>query len=289
MGLKAQRYLSLAGATMLAFIMVGCQLPGAQPAPVTEFDPDAATPPADPGSGGGLPEPTTLGPIDVFATETASAAEAPAGADGGEIEGLPTTSSDVPGEGTPAESEATPDPLGTPSGAQPTEGTPAADGIPSPTLPGLPSSGETPGAQATPTVSQGTPVAQAGSDPNCPATHTVARGENLYRIALRYGLTTSQLANANGITNPNAIKVGQILRIPGCSGPPAGGGADGGAAPTAAPAGGSSTDILHTVAVGENLFRIALKYGTTWQQLAAYNGISDPTAIFVGQVIRVPQ
>jgi lipoprotein-anchoring transpeptidase ErfK/SrfK len=36
----------------------------------------------------------------------------------------------------------------------------------------------------------------------------------LYRIALHYGLTTDQLAAANGIANSNTIYVGQVLRIP---------------------------------------------------------------------------
>jgi lipoprotein-anchoring transpeptidase ErfK/SrfK len=37
----------------------------------------------------------------------------------------------------------------------------------------------------------------------------------LFRIALRYGLTTSQLAAANGISDQSSIYVGQVLRIPG--------------------------------------------------------------------------
>jgi len=53
--------------------------------------------------------------------------------------------------------------------------------------------------------------------------HTVQPGENLYRIALRYGLTTHTLAAANSISNPNAIYAGQRLTIPDVSGaiPPA--------------------------------------------------------------------
>ena len=44
---------------------------------------------------------------------------------------------------------------------------------------------------------------------------TVAAGENLYRIALRYNMTWTTLAAANGITNPDFIVVGQVLQIPG--------------------------------------------------------------------------
>lgn len=44
----------------------------------------------------------------------------------------------------------------------------------------------------------------------------------------------------------------------------------------------------HIVQPGENLFRIGLRYGVPYPQLAAYNGISDPTRIFVGQCIIIP-
>ncbi len=44
----------------------------------------------------------------------------------------------------------------------------------------------------------------------------------------------------------------------------------------------------HVVAPGENLFRIALQYGTTVEALAAANNIADPTHIYVGQVLVIP-
>ncbi|MEQ8676454.1 MAG: CAP domain-containing protein [Aggregatilineales bacterium] len=44
----------------------------------------------------------------------------------------------------------------------------------------------------------------------------------------------------------------------------------------------------HTIAAGENLYRISLRYGTTVAALSAVNGITDPTRIFVGDVLRVP-
>ena len=45
--------------------------------------------------------------------------------------------------------------------------------------------------------------------------HVVKRGENLSRIARRYGTTVKAIAKANGIKNPNRIYTGQRLRIPG--------------------------------------------------------------------------
>jgi LysM repeat protein len=44
--------------------------------------------------------------------------------------------------------------------------------------------------------------------------HIVQRGENLFRISLRYNVTLAALMAANGIFNPNLIFVGQRLRIP---------------------------------------------------------------------------
>ncbi|MCD6291361.1 MAG: LysM peptidoglycan-binding domain-containing protein [Anaerolineae bacterium] len=44
--------------------------------------------------------------------------------------------------------------------------------------------------------------------------HIVQRGETLQSIALKYGVTVSELAAANGITNPNVIYPGQKLVIP---------------------------------------------------------------------------
>ncbi len=49
--------------------------------------------------------------------------------------------------------------------------------------------------------------------------------------------------------------------------------------------GGSTT---HVVQPGENLYRIALSYGTTWPVLAAANGIANPNLIYVGQVLVIP-
>ncbi len=45
---------------------------------------------------------------------------------------------------------------------------------------------------------------------------------------------------------------------------------------------------VHVVQQGENLFRIGLRYGVPFRQLAAFNGIADPTRIVVGQEIRIP-
>ncbi len=45
-------------------------------------------------------------------------------------------------------------------------------------------------------------------------THIVQRGETLYSIARKYGITPESLAQANGLTDPNRLVVGQVLVIP---------------------------------------------------------------------------
>src|SRR5690606_33455910 len=102
-------------------------------------------------------------------------------------------------------------------------------------------------AQAEPALAQGSGT-----------THVVQRGENLFRIALRYGTTWPVLAAANGLVNPNLIYSGQVLIIPGpgtqppATPPPT--------YPTAAPQPTSAppTGGSYTVVAGDTLSRIAI-------------------------------
>lgn len=62
--------------------------------------------------------------------------------------------------------------------------------------------------------------------------------------------------------------------------PPAGTGSNG--------KGNTTGEIVYTVVKGDTLSGIAARYGTTYQKLAEYNGISNPNVIYVGQKIRIP-
>ncbi|HRF95719.1 MAG TPA: LysM peptidoglycan-binding domain-containing protein, partial [Aggregatilineales bacterium] len=101
--------------------------------------------------------------------------------------------------------------------------------------------------------------------------HVVQRGENLYRIALQYGLTVEQIAVANGIVNTGSIMVGQRLIIPSAN-----------FIPTA-----TETPQTHIVQAGESLSRIAQLYGMTTESLTTLNGITNPNSLYVGQVLQV--
>lgn len=61
-----------------------------------------------------------------------------------------------------------------------------------------------------------------------------------------------------------------------------------GVADTAPDAGAAQGVTVYTVKKGDTLYQIAAKYGTTYQAIAAYNGIKNPNAIRVGQKIKIP-
>lgn len=132
-----------------------------------------------------------------------------------------------------------------------------------------------PTAAFTPVPTTPAPTTLAPTSAPAPAgqvTHVVQRGENLFRIALRYGTTVQAIASANGITNPSLIYAGQKLVIPTSGTQPS---------PPA-------TGTTYVVQPGDNLFRIALRYNMSYLYLAQYNGIANPSRIYVGQVLRIP-
>ncbi|MBW3658362.1 MAG: LysM peptidoglycan-binding domain-containing protein [Actinobacteria bacterium] len=105
-------------------------------------------------------------------------------------------------------------------------------------------------------------VAQAG--------YVLRPGDTLSGVAHRLGTTVSALAAANGITDPDRVRAGDTLDVPG-------------GAPS--PATGTRT---YRVAAGDALSRIARAHGVSMATLQEANGISDPDRIRIGQVMRVP-
>ena len=51
----------------------------------------------------------------------------------------------------------------------------------------------------------------------------------------------------------------------------------------------TTNDVVYTVKSGDTLSGIASKYNTTYQKLAEYNNIPNPSIIYVGQKIRIPR
>jgi len=110
------------------------------------------------------------------------------------------------------------------------------------------------------------PVAATPSSQEGSVYHIVQAGENVYRIALKYGTTVEAIAAANGLADPGSVRVGQRLLIPV----------------------GAAASTVYVVQPGDTLYSIARRHGTTVEALAALNGLAPPYTIKVGQTLTVP-
>ncbi|CAD2077017.1 LysM peptidoglycan-binding domain-containing protein [Jeotgalicoccus meleagridis] len=95
-------------------------------------------------------------------------------------------------------------------------------------------------------------------------TYKVQSGDTLSGIAQKFGTTTKALQNLNGISNPNKIFAGQVLKVKGTT---------------------KAKTSTYTVKPGDTLSGIASKYGTTTKALQNLNGIANPNLIYAGQKI----
>lgn len=122
-------------------------------------------------------------------------------------------------------------------------------------------------------------------------TYTVVRGDSLWSIAKRNGLTVSDLATANNLRASATLQLGQKLIIPGkaVTQPVA----------TTLPAPipeeikeartvTKKESVTHVVKSGETLGAIARKYQVSIGEIATANNISDPGKIRPGQELMIP-
>ncbi len=103
------------------------------------------------------------------------------------------------------------------------------------------------------------------------AIHIVQRGETMFSIAQRYGMTADTIAHTNGVPDPRRIFVGQRLVIP-----------------NAKVDAEQDATTAHIVEAGDTLTTIATRYHTTWQHLVQINDLLSPNAVYAGQVVQVP-
>lgn len=96
------------------------------------------------------------------------------------------------------------------------------------------------------------------------STYVVQRGDTLARIARAHGTSWARLARLNNISDPNRIRVGQVIALP------------------------ESAEAAYIVKPGDTLGKIAKRLGTSVAALARANGIEDANRIHVGQAIRAP-
>lgn len=104
--------------------------------------------------------------------------------------------------------------------------------------------------------------------------YTVQAGDTLSSIAAKFGTTVANLVAINNISNPNLIYVGEVLKLPTDTGISSG-------------ASSNQYDSSYVVQAGDTLSGIALRFNTTVNYLARINGITNPSLIYPGEVLKI--
>lgn len=98
--------------------------------------------------------------------------------------------------------------------------------------------------------------------------YTVQRGDTLWGISRRYGVSIQNIVSWNNIKNPNLIYTGNKLVI-------------------YLNENNGTQELLYRVRKGDTLSQIALQYGTTVRRLVQINDIRNPNLIYIGQILRI--
>ena len=143
------------------------------------------------------------------------------------------------------------------------------------------------------------PAAALPVVPAAPAvtTYVIQKGDSISKIAHKHGLSTRELAEANGIKDLNKIRIGQKLNIPSYGGAAAPAveksaeksaekkaGKGGAKAPKAAAVAGANEYI---VVAGDSLGKIAVKHGVKVAALREANSLKNDN-IRTGQKLVIP-
>jgi LysM repeat protein len=127
---------------------------------------------------------------------------------------------------------------------------------------------------------------QVKVQPKTGTPYTIKKGESLSSIAARNRMSWKKLADYNLISNPNKVRVGQVILIPD----------SGSSAARTTPAANTPTSPrveitsgkTYVVQSGDSLSVIAQRYGTKVSALKSVNNlVSDK--LLVGQVLKLPE
>ena len=152
-----------------------------------------------------------------------------------------------------------------------------------------------------------TRAASSFSPPRAAGTYTVQRGDTMFSIANRHGLTAEELMSANGITDPHLIHSGLTLNLnireapepPAASEPATAASAPAQTVAAQAPASQLTASAAaqarfagglkeYIVRRGDYLTELGVRFDLEWMILAEHNNISPPYVLHTGQVLRIP-
>ncbi|MBR6081181.1 MAG: M23 family metallopeptidase [Treponema sp.] len=106
--------------------------------------------------------------------------------------------------------------------------------------------------------------------------YTVEKGDTLYGISRRYGVSIDSLCGWNGIDKTEVLRVGQVLAIP---------------TNTPEPSREQVSEKkyeIYKIKKGDTLYRLAMDYGLRVDQLINYNALDASVVLQIGQEIRIP-
>ena len=109
-------------------------------------------------------------------------------------------------------------------------------------------------------------------------THTVKRGDTLYGISLRYGVSVADIKQKNNLKS-DMIYIGQQLIVSGAS--------QNTSKPNNQQTVSTGTTSTYTVKSGDTLYKVASVHGVTVTQLKKENNLSGDM-IYVGQTLKIP-
>ncbi|MCR5620241.1 MAG: LysM peptidoglycan-binding domain-containing protein [Treponema sp.] len=134
------------------------------------------------------------------------------------------------------------------------------------------------------TIATGIPLiaAQASS------TYTVEKGDTLYSISRKYGISVAELSRENNIKNDNIIYIGQKLSIPVPTAEKAESERSTPATVKKASENKSRQYDVYTVQSGDTFYNIAKVNDISIAKLKELNSINDESKLRVGQKLKIP-
>ncbi len=101
--------------------------------------------------------------------------------------------------------------------------------------------------------------------------HELQKGETLYRLSVKYGISVEDIQAANNIQDVTDLRVGMRIRIPGTDETPE-----------------IAAYSSYTVERGDTYYAIARDNEISLDELYRINGIRQGTLLKVGQVLKIP-
>ena len=112
--------------------------------------------------------------------------------------------------------------------------------------------------------------------------HVIEKGDTLYSLGRKYGVSVEEICAYNGITDSSKIKLGQKIKIPSIKTETT----QVQDAKTAETAAVSYTE--YPVKPGDTLFSIARKYDTSVDEIRKANGMSASSTLKSGKILKIP-